>query len=118
MPRWTSQPDSFSHLRIGFDYVFRNVLLLSLTLLLPAIIRADQPGLETKTNQPSVDSKADYVRVEGVASDQLSIDVEVGPPADFRDLHLAVKDTVVKDRLKQLQGAYLTKKAVGTVGLS
>jgi hypothetical protein len=57
----------------------------------------------------------DYVRVLGISSDQLSIDVEVAPFNDCKiatdsspqkacqQLHLTVKDTVVKDRMKQLQ---------------
>jgi hypothetical protein len=52
------------------------------------------------------------VRVAGVASDGLSLDVEIAPFDDCRQvptsppkceqIHLVVKDTVVKDRVKQL----------------
>lgn len=63
----------------------------------------------------STEQTWDYVRVTGVASDQLSLDVEVAPFNDCRlaraadssktcqQLHLVAKDSVVKDRLKKLQ---------------
>jgi hypothetical protein len=63
----------------------------------------------------SAENTWDYVRVVGVASDQLSLDVEVAPFDDCKpqpradvsqkcqQLHLIVKDMVVKDRVKQLR---------------
>lgn len=62
----------------------------------------------------STEQTWDYVRVAAVAKDQLSMDVEVAPFNDCKriagsgqkqkcqQLHLAVKEMVVRDRLKQL----------------
>jgi hypothetical protein len=72
-------------------------------------------GMELRAAGPSEDQTWDYVRVAGVATDQASLDVEVAPfndckpskdtglPKNCQQLHLVVKDTVVKDRVKQLQ---------------
>lgn len=66
------------------------------------------------TTDTAKDQTWDYVRVIAVAQDQLSLDIEVAPfndcksvtPSDPKQkcpqLHLVVKDMVVKDRLKQL----------------
>lgn len=57
----------------------------------------DKPG-----DQATADATLQYVRVDGVAKDQLAIDVTAGPPEAANQLHLVTKDTVVKDRLSQL----------------
>jgi hypothetical protein len=85
-------------------------LVIALLLFTPALFDETLEGAD-----PAADQTWDYVRVTGVANDQLSLDVEVapfndckaardpGPPKTCQQLHLVVKDTVVKDRVKQLQ---------------
>jgi hypothetical protein len=89
-----------------------STLALAIAVLLstPALFDKALEGADSATDQTW-----DYVRVTGVASDQLSLDVEVapfndckaerdaGPSKTCQQLHLVVKDTVVKDRVKQLQ---------------
>lgn len=84
------------------------LLAVSFALFLPGVncLSASSDGSKEQT--------WDYVRVVGVASDQTSLDIEVAPFNDCEpisktdpnqkcpQLHLVVKDTVVKDRLKQL----------------
>jgi hypothetical protein len=70
---------------------------------LPHSVRADTTATESTLH---------YVRVAGVAGDQLSLDVEFAgfenckqpdaSTANCRQLHLVIRDMVVKDRLKQL----------------
>lgn len=78
-------------------------------VLLMALLVRPASGASDSTEQTW-----DYVRVAGVASDQLSMDVEVArfndckpisrsdPKQKCQQLHLVVKDMVVKDRVKQL----------------
>ncbi len=73
--------------------VFATAFIISATLFMSMAARGDTTPAETT---------ADYVRVEGVSSDQLSIDVAIGPPQNCKFIHLVVRDTVVKDRLSQL----------------
>jgi len=85
-------------------------LAIALFLFTPALFDITLEGADSATDQTW-----DYVRVTGVATDQLSLDVEVapfndckaahdtGPSKTCQQLHLVVKDTAVKDRVKQLQ---------------
>jgi hypothetical protein len=86
--------------------IFVRALFASATLLLGTTTRA--------AGSPS-DQTWEYVRVTGVANDRASLDIEVapfndckpskdtGPSSHCQQLHLVVKDTIVKERVKQLQ---------------
>jgi len=102
MHRWTSKPVPFPLNCRRRSFIVRSAVLLSAAIFLSTTTRADQPAAATKPNKPAAESRLNYVRVEGIASDQLSLDVQFGLPADLKHLHLVVKDTVVKDRLMQL----------------
>src|SRR5712692_1806712 len=83
-------------------FVLRSVFIMSAALFLyPAALRGqaatDKPG-----DQATAEASLQYVRVDGVAKDQFAIDVTAGPPETPKQLHLVIKDTVVKDRLGQL----------------
>lgn len=72
-------------------------------------------GTNVRAASSSPDQTWEYVRVEGVADDHASLDVAVvpfndckpskdpGPSKSCQQLHLVVKDAVVKERIKQLQ---------------
>jgi hypothetical protein len=72
-------------------------------------------GTKAQADSSPQDQTWEYVKVVGVADDHASLDVEVapfndckpskdtGPSRNCQQLHLVVKDAVVKERLKQLQ---------------
>jgi hypothetical protein len=84
------------------------------TACLAAVFLLSGSNAWAATTDSTKEQTWDYVRVVAVAKDQLSLDVEVAPfndcksitPADPKQkcsqLHLIVKDMVVKDRLKEL----------------
>jgi hypothetical protein len=67
-------------------FAFAGLLTLSALLVSPNAVRGDASTGEKTLN---------YVRVEGVAVDQLSIDVQVGPPENCKQLHFVVRDTII-----------------------
>ncbi len=82
--------------------VFRAVFLVSAALSTFAAVAHGRASADSPADQAAADTTLQYARVDGVAKDQLSIDVTTGPPEPSKQFHLVTKDTVVKDRLGQL----------------
>jgi hypothetical protein len=93
-------------MRVSAKSTFLRALLASAPLILgTGTFAADSPG----------DQTWQYVRVAGVADDHTSLDIEVapfndckpskdaGPAKNCQQLHLVVKDAIVKNRVKELQ---------------
>jgi len=83
-------------------FAFRSVFTVSAALFLYTAPLLGQAATDKPGDQATAETTLQYVRVDGVAKDQLAIDVTAGPPEAPKQLHLVTKDTVVKDRLGQL----------------
>jgi hypothetical protein len=83
-------------------FVSRSVFILSAALFFCAAAVRGQAATDRPPDQAPAETTLHYARVDGVAKDQLSLDVTAGPPETPKQLHLVTKDTVVKDRLGQL----------------
>src|SRR5713101_3540329 len=85
-------------------FILRSVFIMFAALFLCTAVLRVQAATDKPGDPATGETTLSHVRVEGVASDQLSMDVEeVGQAGIYKHHHLVVKETVVKDRLKQLQ---------------
>src|SRR5579864_3034684 len=83
-----------------------SIIILSVAALAVPSAQATPSPTPAPTSSPQQDVTLSKARVQGVASDQSSIDVT---GQDGTTYHLLAKDMVVKDRLKELHGGdYVT----------
>jgi len=107
---WRAEAVSFGALGFAMNMLGKIGLVVAFALSAVGLFQT-----AVHAEESSADQTWDYVRVSQIASDQLSLDVEVAPfknckpcpqPGSARacqQLHLVTKDMVLKDRLKQLQ---------------